>query len=212
VRLIHVQAGTSGRATGSGCGLFGRLSRYEIEEGGHAVRPIEVALIVTVAVGSQGLVAQSLGELARREAERRQATDTPSRVISDKDLAPSVSAALPAPPRATSAPDRTTNTPPEPKYVTRDASYWLGRMRELQTRRDYLKLQAATLEKRAGEIQADVRELRIADHRGAMQSERERLRTEHALVRSDLAATDKQIADLEDEARRSNVPPGWLRP
>ena len=176
------------------------------------MRPIEVALIVTVAVSSQGLVAQSLGELARREADRRQATDSPSRVISNKDLGPSVPAAVPAPPPAVRAPDRTTNTPPEPKYVTRDASNWLGRMRELQTRRDYQKLQAATLEKRAGEIQANVGEFRIADHRGAMQPERERLRTEHALVLSDLAATDKQIADLEDEARRSNVPPGWLRP
>jgi hypothetical protein len=169
-----------------------------------------LALIVTSAVGSQGLVAQSLGEVARREAERRQATETMPPVISNKDLRPHVSTAVPATAAGT-VPARTANTPSELKYVTRDASYWLGRMRELQTRRDSLKLRAVALEKRVDEIQTDFDELRVPRHR-AMQSERERLRTEHALMRADLAAIDKQIADLEDEARRSNVPPGWLRP
>jgi hypothetical protein len=174
------------------------------------VKSFELALIVTVALGSQGIAAQSLGEVARRESERRQATDTASPVITNKDWRPRVSPTAPAPAAATMQVP-TANMPPEAKYVARDASNWLGRMRELQTRRDYLKLQAAALEKRANEMQKEFDELRVPRHRG-MQFERERLRTERALVLADLAAVDKQIADLEDEARRSNVPPGWLRP
>ncbi len=123
------------------------------------MKPIEWALIVTVAVGSHGLAAQSLGEVAR-EAER-QKPETPWRVITGKDLGPD-GPPSPAQARAasTTSRDAGTNTPPEPRYVAREASYCPG-------------------------------------VRG---SERERLRTEHALALADLAAIDKQIADLEDEA------------
>jgi len=48
--------------------------------------------------------------------------------------------------------------------------------------------------------------------RSTIESERQTIRTELELVKADIAATGKQIFDLEDEARRSNVPPGWLRP
>jgi len=182
------------------------------------VKPIVVTLIVTAVIANHGLVAQSLGELARREAERRKRIETPSKIITDKDLEPAESSPTSAQvaPAAPSAPPPDAagvmNTPPEPKYVARDPSYWLNRMRELRTRGDFLKLQAAALEKRADELQTDFETFRNPRHRGVSELERQRLRTERALVLADLAATHKQVVDLEEEARRSNVPPGWLRP
>ena len=48
--------------------------------------------------------------------------------------------------------------------------------------------------------------------RGTIESERQKVLTERDLVIADIAATDKEIFDFEEEARRSNVPRGWLRP
>jgi chromosome segregation ATPase len=96
--------------------------------------------------------------------------------------------------------------------MARDASYWLNRMRDLQTMLDRLTLQAAALRNRADSLNHEFDWTWDRSRRSSIESERQQLRTELALVKADVAATAKQIFDLEDEARRSNVPPGWLRP
>ncbi len=87
-------------------------------------------------------------------------------------------------------------------------------MRDLQTRLDRLTLQAAALQNRADSLSHDFDAMGGFDRsrRSTIDSERQTIRTELELVKADIAATGKQIFDLEDEARRSNVPPGWLRP
>jgi hypothetical protein len=35
--------------------------------------------------------------------------------------------------------------------------------------------------------------------------------TEQERVKADISKQTKAIAEIEDEARRANVPPGWLR-
>ena len=139
------------------------------------MKPLTLPLAL-VLVGATVASAQSLGQLATKEAERRKAIQAPARVITAGDLTPvepvaSAAAAAPAP--VAPAPPPSVNQPAEPKYLARDASYWLNR---------------------------------------TIESERQRVRTELNLVKADIAATDKEILDFEDEARRSNVPPGWLRP
>ena len=85
-------------------------------------------------------------------------------------------------------------------------------MRDLQTRQDRFRLQAAALQNRVDGLTNDFDSTWDRFRRGTLESEREKVRTERDLVRADTAATSKQIFDLEEEARRSNVPPGWLRP
>ncbi len=45
---------------------------------------------------------------------------------------------------------------------------------------------------------------KIGDERQKTLAELERMKREQETL-------DKQVADLEEEARRANVPPGWLR-
>jgi hypothetical protein len=165
---------------------------------------------VTRTAGS--VSAQSLGRVASEEADRRKTIAAPSKVITNNDLAPveAVPRDQPAPP--VPAPAVSTNAPPEPKYVSRDASYWLARMRELQTKLDRFKLMAAALQARLDSLQPDFTTAYDRFRASRFESERETLRTERALVTAEADAVSKQIRDLEDEARRSNVPPGWLRP
>jgi chromosome segregation ATPase len=96
--------------------------------------------------------------------------------------------------------------------VARDASYWLARMRELRTKRDRYTLLAAALQDRVDGLTRDFDSTPDRRLRSTIDSELQRVRTERNLVAADVASVDKQIFDLEEEARRSNVPPGWLRP
>ena len=47
--------------------------------------------------------------------------------------------------------------------------------------------------------------------RGVLASERQKALGELDRLKKQIEATKKAIADLEEEARRANVPPGWLR-
>jgi hypothetical protein len=158
--------------------------------------------------------AQSFGTIARQEEARRKTISTPSKVITNRDLKPVESPIRSsAPATVTTGAAVSVNLPPEPKYMARDASYWLNRMRDLQTRLDRSMLQAAALQNRADSLSHDFDSTGFdRSRRSTIDSERQMIRTELELVKAEIAATGKQIFDLEDEARRSNVPPGWLRP
>jgi len=177
--------------------------------------------ITTLIVGVSAMLtagpasAQSFGTIAQQEEARRKTIATPSKVITNRDLKPVESPIRSnAPATVTTAPAVSVNLPPEPKYMARDASYWLNRMRDLQTRLDRLTLHAAALQNRADSLSHDFDATGGFDRsrRSTIDSERQTIRTELELVKAEIAATGKQIFDLEDEARRSNVPPGWLRP
>jgi hypothetical protein len=210
------------------CGLLAGLTRYQ-SEGVHQI--MKSVTLVTAALFIVGLPtawnaasggavsAQSLGELARQETERRNTILTPAKVMTEADLKPagtvmpsSVATTPPAATAAAAVPAPSINTPPEAKYVARDASYWLNRMRDLETKQDHFRLQAAALQNRVDSLTSDFASTWDRFRRGTIESERQRIRTERDLVAADLAATTKQIFDFEEEARRSNVPPGWLRP
>jgi len=156
--------------------------------------------------------AQSFGTIAQQEEARRKAISTPSKVITNRDLKPVESPIRTSAPATVTVAAVSVNLPPEPKYMARDASYWLNRMRDLRTTLDRLTLQAAALRNRADSLNHEFDWTWDRSRRSTIESERQQLRTELELVKADVAATAKQIFDLEDEARRSNVPPGWLRP
>lgn len=173
----------------------------------------------TLVVGVSALLttgsasAQSFGTIARQEEARRKTISTPSKVITNADLRPVESPIRSTAPAAVATGAAVSvNLPPESKYMARDASFWLNRMRDLQTTLDRLTLQAAALRNRADSLGHDFDLTSERARRSTIESQRQQLRTELELVRAEVAATAKQIFDLEDEARRSNVPPGWLRP
>ena len=149
---------------------------------------------------SQAVSAQSLGALARQETERRKTIPAAAKVITDKDLQPAEPPSrVPTAPAATSAtpvvatPASSMNTPSEGKYVARDASYWLSRMRELQTKQDRFNLQAAALQNRADGLSNEFDSIPDRLRRSTIEFERQKVRTEHALVMAEIAATNKQI-------------------
>jgi vacuolar-type H+-ATPase subunit D/Vma8 len=48
-------------------------------------------------------------------------------------------------------------------------------------------------------------------HRAQVEQDRQRLIAEHERVKTEITQQTKAIADIQEEARKASVPPGWLR-
>jgi hypothetical protein len=163
-----------------------------------------------------------LAEVARKEEERRKTTKPPTKVLTNKDL-PTVS--NPVPPADQSHP----SPPPEPPKLDaakpaeadsaekdkddkgKDEAWWRGRMsgaRE-QLHRDEVLLDA--LQSRINGLTSDFTGRDDPYQRAKIGEDRQKAIAELERVKAEIVDLKKKIEDIEEEARRAGVPPGWLR-
>ena len=157
--------------------------------------------------------ATSLGDVARREALRRQLT--PKSVGSysnigappDLDVPPSAvtSPVAAEPPPAAAAP------PVDPATPVRDEKWWRARIAAARSTLERNELLAASVQSRINSLQTDVvnrddpaQQMLLRQQLGKAINELDRLTTQ-------IAQDKKAIEDIHTEARRARVPPGWLR-
>jgi hypothetical protein len=180
-------------------------------------------VLLTVAVP---VTAQSLGELAKKEAARRKAapaagktytnddlkqaappSGTPAKGASDaKEGAPAADAAKPA---AKADPEKVDSTkPPEP---AKDEAYWRGRI--TSAREDIRRNEAfkEALQSRINALSADFSSRDDPYQRAKIADDRQKALAELARLSEDIDKGNKLIADIEEDARRAGVPPGWIR-
>jgi hypothetical protein len=186
--------------------------------------------LLTVAVP---LYAQSLGELAKREQERRKATPPAAKTYTNDDLKqvtppsgtpvkPADEAGKPADAKAAGAKTadaKATNPAATPEKVdaakpaepAKDEAYWRGRItaaREDLRRNEAFK---EALQSRINALTADFTARDDPYQRAKISDDRQKALAELARLTTDIEAGGKLIADIEEEARRAGVPPGWLR-
>ncbi len=186
---------------------------------------LAVALAVSIlAVGTAPLVAQSLAEVARQEEARRQEIKQPAKVYTNKDLG-----SVPAPP-ATSQTNKPATAAPadmkdgkdaakpdagdkdsKDKAVVKDQKYWSGRMKTLTTELERDQTYSDAMQSRVNALSADFTARDDPAQRAVIATDRQRAIDELARLKKSIVDGKKAIADLEDEARRALVPPGWLR-
>ena len=159
----------------------------------------------------------TLAEIAHKEQERRKATKNSDKVLTNKDLPPS--AAKPAP----ATPDGTTAQPaadaaaqkPEAKPAgepDKDEAWWKQRMTQA---RETLRRNEMFVE--ALQTPHQLADRRLRRPRRSLPAREDRRRSAEGARRdgprckADIELGKKQIADIEEEARRAGVPPGWLR-
>jgi hypothetical protein len=184
-------------------------------------------LFVWAAVGVAALVpvtlasAQSLGELARKEEERRKAV-TPGKVYTNDSLRvtpappPAAGVATPAPsaeePALPQAPASGPATASPPAVtVKKDEAYWRGR---LQAERDSLersKVLLAALQSRVNGLQTDFVNRDDPAQRAVVFADRQRALAELDRVALEIPQRTKAIADIQEEARRAGAPAAWYR-
>ncbi|MGE5358721.1 MAG: hypothetical protein ACM3NQ_06850, partial [Bacteroidales bacterium] len=98
--------------------------------------------------------------------------------------------------------------PAEPE---KNEAWWRNRITEVRAALERNKLLVDSLQTRANALVNDFEARDDPAQRMMLKQEREKALAELQRVKDEIAAATKQIADIEEEARRAGVPPGWLR-
>jgi hypothetical protein len=192
----------------------------------HHFTVVTAAAFLLTAMTAQ---AQSLADVARKEEERRKATPEAAKVYTNKDLnaapAPSTPAAGTKDTKdakdAKDAKDpKDTKDAKDPKAandangkepVAKDKAYWSGRLKKLQDQVEQNQTLVDAMQTRINALSTDFVNRDDPAQRSVIERDRQRALSELARLKQAVVDGKKAIADLEEEARRAGVPPGWLR-
>ena len=172
------------------------------------------------------VAAQSLGELAKREAERKKATPQAKKTYTNDDLKqiPPPAGTPAKPGEATDATKpademKPADAKPDPEKVdatkpaepAKTEAYWRNRVN--QAREDIRRNEAfrEALQSRVNALTADFTARDDPFQRAKIADDRQKALAEMARLSEDIEKGKKHISDIEDEARRAGVPPGWIR-
>ena len=178
--------------------------------------------------------AQSLADVARKEQDRRKAIKTAGKVYTNGDLKP----APPAPPSDSSSPEKAggeggqsttakdkdataakdeksadegAKKAGDEKAVVKDQAYWHGRMKSAQETLDRDQVYADALQSRIAALTSDFVNRDDPVQRAVIGVDRDKAIAELERLKKTIVDDKQAVSDLEEEARRSGVPPGWLR-
>ncbi len=192
-------------------------------------RKVTVCLVCTVAAVAllaAEVPAQSLADVSRVEEARRSAIRNPARVYTNADLggrgALTTAAPRPrlvatptdgasAPSGATPGPDASAGTQPQASGGQRDEAYWRDRISAVREQIAQSERVRAALQNRIDSLQADFTARDDPAQRAVIFSDREQALADLAGIGDEIERLNEEIAEIEDEARRAGVPPGWLR-
>ena len=161
---------------------------------------------------------QSLAAVARKEEARRKEVKQSSRVITNKDLR-QVAA---VPPPVTPAPAPTAAPAPDPAAPAdkpvdeeaqraQDEQAWRQKMADAKVALERSQMYADALQSKINALWADFTARDDPAQRAQIEIERKRAIAEQERVKGEIETQKKAIADLEEEARKAGVPPGWIR-
>lgn len=187
-------------------------------------------LTAAVLVASVPLAAQSLADVAKAEEARRKTVKGKVKVYTNESLrgadggeppapvtpqaasAAASAAANPAPAGAkpAPAPGAKPATPPAAD-TAKDEKFWRDR---LAAARDALRRSqtfADALQSQINGLYTEFVNMSDPAQRSLIEQKRLGAIAEQDRVKADIARHTKTLAEIEDEARRANVPAGWLR-
>jgi len=182
-----------------------------------------VVLIAAAAIIASVLSAsaQSLGEVARQEAARRKDVKAPVKVFTNDNLkvvppaAPPATqgepGAQPAAPAGAAPAEATSEKPPDAPDPTKDPEYWRKRMTDARQNRDRNAFLLEAVQSRINGLTTDFYARDDPYQRAQIELDRQKALRELELMTKVHVELEQRIADIEEEARRANVPPGWLR-
>ncbi|MGQ0735803.1 MAG: hypothetical protein ACT4QD_19380 [Acidobacteriota bacterium] len=188
-----------------------------------------VAVMLATAVLAEA--SQSLVEVARKEEARRKEVKQPGRVYTNEDLrgdssragAPSPGTPSPGSPQP-QAPDSPGTAAATPEAAAAGATpaapelppektqaYWADRMKAARSAVDRSRMFAEALQSRINALTTDFINRDDPAQRSQIELERQRTVAELERVKKEVTDQTKAIADIEEEARKAGIPPGWIR-
>ncbi len=189
-----------------------------------------LVFLVVILAAATSAGAQSLADVAKKEEARRKEIKAPAKVLTNDDLKkygtstpPAAGATATAQPATTpdAASGQDAAKKPEagdkaaagekPAEPEKNETWWRNRMTEARATLEKNKLLVDSLQTRANALVNDFEARDDPAQRMQLKLQREKTLAELQRVKDDIEAATKLIADIEEEARRAGVPPGWLR-
>jgi hypothetical protein len=180
--------------------------------------------IVSLSLGSAAS-AQSLGDLARKEQERRKTVPT-GKVYTNDSLGSPAPAPPPAPTSSqpASAQDQSKTAgdkaagekpagekPAAPEGAAKDEAYWRARIQGERDAVERSKVLLDALQSRISALQTDFVNRDDPAARTVITAERQRALAELERINLDIKQRTQAIADIQEEARRAGAPAAWYR-
>jgi hypothetical protein len=176
-----------------------------------------VFILVNALIGTTvPLGAQSLGDIAQKEEERRKAVKAGGgKVYTNKDLGnapPPSPVSTPAAGASSGAAAGQRNADAaKDQGDVKDQKYWAGRMSALREAVDRDQTYVDALQSRINGLSAEFINRDDPSQRARIEGDRQKALNELNRLKKVVVDEKKAISDLEDEARRAGAPPGWLR-
>jgi hypothetical protein len=178
------------------------------------VTTVGLAALLCLRAGVAFAQTPSLVELAQKEQERRKALKgaTGGKVYSDKDLpkpaTPAVASSLPP---ATPTPVADEKAPEAKPPDQKEETVWRTRMMQAREAQRRAEMFAEALQSRINALTTDVVNRDDPYQRAKLADDRQKALAELQRVTGEIDQAKKDIVDIEEEARKAGVPPGWLR-
>ena len=155
---------------------------------------------------------RTLGEAAEREALRRKAMPKAHTVLTNVGQPLEVPLGAVTPPNpATTDPGKAGEDPSKKDEPKKDETWW--RKRITDAREALVKQEALveTLQTRINGLQRDFLQVSGGPKVDQIRMELNSSIAEQEVAKRQVETYRRAITDIQEEARRSNVPPGWIR-
>jgi chromosome segregation ATPase len=175
-------------------------------------RPRLWILLVGAVLTAGPVPAQSLGEVAAREREKRAKQDKPPRTYTNEDLK---KVGRPGEAGSSSSPatQPAGESPAEASESSSDEARWRQRADDARKVVASAEESARAIQDRIDALRLDRDPTRVMDPFRLQAIEAEIAKALEALeaAKAEVARAKQALEALQDEARRAGVPPGWLR-
>ena len=182
--------------------------------------------ILAIVMLAPTVAAQSLADVARREKVRREAIDAESRLYTNDDLRGGgrlttgssravVPTTEPGDGQQTGADEETDGNSEADRLESgdgpRDQEYWQNRIAAARAAKERAELLSSALQNRADGLLAEFTAVDDPAQRSVVEQERIEALAELERTGGEIQQYDQDILDIQEEARRAGVLPGWLR-
>ena len=174
-------------------------------------------LIALLLMHAGAVSAQSLGDVAKKEAERRKAISGRGKVYTNDTLRPeappSAPGTAPATPAAPAPPAATPQQTPAPAAgpAPQTEADWRKRITDARDALSRSQTFAEALQSRINALTTDFVNRDDPAQRDKIGAERQKALVELDRVKKDITDQQKAITAIQEEARRAGVPAGWVR-
>jgi hypothetical protein len=199
------------------------MKRHRVLAGSAVVLSMMLGSMTGRAIAGQ---TPTLGDVAKKEAERRKAQPpAAAKVYTNKDLpesaqkpatkaAPPAEGSAPADPVAVATEQKAADAKvpaDKPQGDQKDEAYWKKRMADAREDLRRNEMFADALQSRVNSLNRDFSSRDNPTQRSRIGEDRTEALNELTRVKGEVERARKQIADIEDEARKAGIPAGWLR-